>query len=121
MFRLHISGENRSAGAMRSSMVFIRLPPVDRLITAAVACLMRGRNAAKWSGLIETPPSSGRRACMCRIDAPASAAAIAWRAMSSGVKGSAADIVGVWIAPVMAQVMIVGARFAIGQSFHVTR
>ena len=38
--------------------------------------------------------------------APASAAAIDWSAMSSGVSGRWGDIVGVWMDPVLAQVMI---------------
>jgi hypothetical protein len=39
--------------------------------------------------------------------APASAAAIASRAISSGDTGRYGDIDGVWMAPVMAQVMII--------------
>ena len=38
--------------------------------------------------------------------APALAASMACRAMSAGVYGRASDSVGVWIAPVMAQVMM---------------
>ena len=62
-------------------------------------------------------PVSGSRACRCRIAAPASAASIAWRAMSSGRNGNASDMVGVWIAPVMAQLMITfcQVRFAISR------
>ena len=77
MFIEHISGENLSAGAMRSSIVFFRLPPVDIFMTASVASFIRGRKAAKAFGSIVTPPSSGHRAWRCRIAAPASAAAIA--------------------------------------------
>ncbi len=51
-------------------------------------------------------PVCGSRAWRCRIDAPASAASIDCFAMSSGVKGSASDMVGVWIPPVTAQVMM---------------
>lgn len=85
MFIEHISGEKHSAGAMRSSMELWRLPPVKRLMTASVDCLIRGKKAAKASVSIVTPPSSGRRACRCGIEAPASAAAIACPAMSPGV------------------------------------
>ena len=38
--------------------------------------------------------------------APASAAPIAWLAISSGVIGNASDMVGVWMPPVMAQLMM---------------
>src|ERR1700685_4222100 len=40
------------------------------------------------------------------IAAPASAASIAWAATSSGVSGRYGDMVGVWIDPVTAQVMM---------------
>ena len=52
----------------------------------------------KWSGSSDTEPSSGLRACRCKIAAPALAASIACRAMSSDRYGKALDIVGVWIA-----------------------
>ena len=101
---------------MQSSIVFFSDPPVDMFTTAPVDCLIRGRKAAKSSGLIEIPPSAGRRACRCRLAAPVSAAAIAWAAISSGVQGSASDMVGVWITPVTAQVMMIFWRFAMAQS-----
>src|SRR6478752_9917786 len=44
--------------------------------------------------------------------APASAAAMACSAIWSGVIGKASDMVGVWIAPVMAQVMMTLSNFA---------
>src|SRR5208282_6453179 len=44
----------------------------------------------------------------------ASAAAIDCSAISSGVTGSASDIVGVWIAPVIAQVMMILSDRAFG-------
>src|SRR5919198_2667599 len=44
--------------------------------------------------------------------APASAAPIACSAIWSGVIGSASDMVGVWIAPVTAQVMTTLSEFA---------
>src|SRR5215472_3416722 len=75
------------------------------LTTALVACLMRGRNCMNTSGSGVGRPSFGSRAWRCRIAAPASAAAIASRAISSGVSGRYGLIVGVWIEPVTAQVM----------------
>ena len=51
-------------------------------------------------------PSSGSRACRCRMAAPASAASIAPAAISSGVIGRCGVIEGVWIEPVTAQVMM---------------
>src|SRR3979490_625867 len=76
------------------------------LITPSQACLMRGRNWRKTSGSGEGRPSLGSRACRCRMAAPAFAASIARVAISSGVIGKASDMVGVWIEPVIAQVMI---------------
>src|SRR6516162_3245302 len=46
--------------------------------------------------------------------APASAAPIACSAIWSGVTGSASDFVGVWIAPVIAQVMMTLSDRAFG-------
>jgi hypothetical protein len=40
------------------------------------------------------------------MDAPAFAAAMASRAISSGVTGKCGDMLGVWIDPVIAQVMM---------------
>jgi len=57
------------------------------LMAAFVACLMRGRKRAKASGVWSGLPFSGLRACRCRMAAPASAAAIASLAISSGVIG----------------------------------
>src|ERR1700689_2495433 len=82
------------------------LPPVVRLMTASVAAWICGRNCAKTFGSPVGEPSCGLRACRCRIAAPAFAASIACRAMSAGVYGRAAESVGVWIAPVTAQVMM---------------
>src|SRR5437764_14977504 len=75
------------------------------LTTAPVDCLIRGRNCMNTSGSGVGRPSFGSRAWRCRIAAPASAAAIASRAISSGVSGRWGLIVGVWIDPVTAQVM----------------
>src|SRR6056297_3241317 len=74
--------------------------------TALVACLIRPRKGAKASALWSGLPVWGSRACRCRMAAPASAAPMAAAAISSGVIGRWSDIVGVWIAPVTAQVMI---------------
>src|SRR5580704_3655297 len=106
MLREHISGEKAVAAAIRSSTVMVTLPPVVMLITPSQACLMRGRNWRKISGSGDGRPSLGSRACRCRTVAPALAASIAWVAISSGVIGKASDMVGVWIEPVIAQVMI---------------
>src|SRR5688572_30742282 len=100
-----ISGERSTAAASRSSSVMVTLPPVVMLMTASQACLMRGTNCRKILGSGDGRPSFGSRACRCRIAAPACAASIACVAMSSGVNGSASDMVGVWIEPVIAQVM----------------
>ena len=51
-------------------------------------------------------PVCGSRACRWMIAAPASAAPIAAAAISDGVIGRCGVIVGVWIEPVTAQVMI---------------
>src|SRR5579883_498721 len=81
------------------------------LITALVLCLMRGRKGAKAPGVWSGWPVCGLRAWRWRMEAPASAAATASRAISSGVIGRCGDMVGVWIAPVTAQVMMT-FRFA---------
>src|SRR6185312_11978281 len=105
MLSEHISGERSVAAARRSSSVMVTLPPVVMLMTASQACLMRGTNCRNTLGSGDGRPSLGSRACRCRIAAPAAAASIACVAMSSGVIGSASDMVGVWIEPVIAQVM----------------
>ena len=87
MLSEHISGSARSGAASRSSSVISDEPPVVMLITASVACLMRGRNCMNTSGSAVGRPFSGSRAWRCRIDAPASAAAIASAAIWSGVTG----------------------------------
>src|SRR5262245_36262483 len=83
----------------------VTLPPVVMLMTASQLCLMRGRNCWNTFGSGDGRPSFGSRACRCRMVAPALAASIDWVAIWSGVIGSASDMVGVWIEPVMAQVM----------------
>src|SRR5215510_10624429 len=100
------SGLSSAAGRRRSSTVMVGAPPVVRLITTSVAALIFGRNcmntAGSWVGL----PSFAFLACRCTIDAPALAAPIAASAISSGVIGRCGDMVGVWIAPVTAHVMM---------------
>src|SRR6202011_5864565 len=118
MLRDHIPGEKVVAAATRSSTVMVTLPPVVMLITPSQACLMRGRNCRNTAGSGEGRPSLGSRACKCRIAAPALAASMAWVAISSGVTGKASDMVGVWIEPVIAQVMITLLDFcAMGSRF----
>src|SRR5215468_1648323 len=84
----------------------VKLPPVVMLMMASQLCLIRGRNCMNTAGSGDGRPSLGSRACRCRIAAPASAASIAWVATSSGVSGRCGLIVGVWIDPVTAQVMM---------------
>ena len=67
---------------------------------------MRGRNCMKTAGSGVGRPSLGSRAWRWRMAAPASAAPIACSATSSGVSGRCGLIVGVWIDPVTAQVMM---------------
>jgi hypothetical protein len=81
MLSEHISGENRSAAAIRSSNVMITLPPVVMLMMASQLCLMRGRNCWKTAGSGEGRPSLGSRACRCKMVAPALAASIDWVAI----------------------------------------
>jgi hypothetical protein len=87
MFRLHISGFATSGAARRSSRVMVRPPPVVMLITASVLCLITGRNCMNTAGSGVGEPSFGLRACRWMIAAPASAASIEERAISSGVIG----------------------------------
>src|ERR1700730_9596657 len=105
MLSEHISGENAVAAAIRSSSVMVTLPPVVMWITLSQLCLMRGRNCRNTAGSGDGRPSFGSRACKCRMAAPALAASIGWVAIESGVIGKASDMVGVWIEPVIAQVM----------------
>src|SRR5579862_2825264 len=109
MLSEHISGDSCNAAEMRCSTVMVTAPPVVMFTTASVDCLMRGRNCMKTAGSGVGRPSFGSRACRCRIAAPAAAASIAWVAIWSGVIGSASDMVGVWIEPVIAQLMTIFA------------
>src|SRR3546814_18671320 len=86
-------------------------PPVVMFRIALVDCLTRLRNASNKRGDWSGRPVSGSRAWRWSIAAPASAAAIASAAISSGVIGKCGDMLGVWIDPVTAQVMIALLRF----------
>ena len=50
MLSEHISGLATSGAASRCSTVMLRPPPVVMLMTASVACLMRGRNCMNTAG-----------------------------------------------------------------------
>ena len=86
-------------------------PPVVMLMTASQLCLMRGRNCMKTPGSGVGLPFLGSRACRWMIEAPASAAAIESRAISSGVIGRYGVMLGVCTEPVTAQVMITLRRW----------
>src|SRR5213596_2403812 len=100
------SGFRRSAGCSRSSMLMVGAPPVVRLTTTSEAALIFGRNCLNTAGSCVGLPSFGLRACRCTIAAPACAAPIAAAAISSGVTGRYGDMLGVWIEPVTAHVMM---------------
>src|SRR3984957_10124764 len=106
MLSEHISGDAFSGAARRSSPVMLWPPPVVMLMTASQACLMRGRNCMNTAGSGVGRPSLASRAWRWRMAAPASAASIACFATSSGVSGRCGLMVGVWIDPVTAQVMM---------------
>ena len=80
---------------MRSSIVIWGDPPVVILTTALVDCFILGKNCSYTLGSCDGFPVSGSLACKCKIAAPASAAAIAASAISPGVTGKCADILGV--------------------------
>jgi hypothetical protein len=94
IFKDVISGLALRAPAHRSSKLIPCPPPVVIFTTASVDCFIRGRNSINVSGDGVGLPS-GLRACRCKIEAPASAAAIAPSAISLGVMGKNSDIVGV--------------------------
>src|SRR5215831_16127165 len=106
MLREVISGLARKGATNRSSSVMPAPPPVVMLIIASQPCLIRGKNSMKTLGSGVGRPSFGSRAWRWMIEAPASAAAIDCWAISAGVIGRWGDIVGVWIEPVTAHVMI---------------
>src|SRR5205085_3762554 len=100
------SGFSLSVGCRRSSIDMVGAPPVVKLITTSLCALILRANWRKSSGSCVGRPSFGSRACRCTIAAPAFAAPIAASAISSGVIGRCGDMVGVWIAPVTAHVMM---------------
>src|SRR5512134_3631525 len=100
------SGLSCSAGCRRSSIVIVAAPPVVKLSTTSLAALIFVANWRKSSGSCVGLPSFGLRACRCTIAAPALAASIDACAISSGVTGRYGDMLGVWIEPVTAQVMM---------------
>ena len=87
MLRLHISGFACNGAASRSSRVMFRPPPVVMFTTASTFCLITGRKRMNTAGSGVGSPVSGSRACRWMIAAPASAASIEDRAISSGVIG----------------------------------
>src|SRR5213080_4470729 len=100
------SGLKVAAGRTRSSIDIVGAPPVVMFTTTFERCLITLRNGANACGDWSGRPVFGSRACRCTIAAPASAAPIAASAIWSGVTGKYGDIDGVWIAPVMAHVMM---------------
>ena len=101
------SGAKVAAGLTRSSTVIVAAPPVVMLITQFERCLITCRNGANASSDWSGRPSLGLRACKWTIAAPASAASIAAWAIWSAVTGRYGDIDGVWIEPVIAQLMMI--------------
>src|ERR1700744_6552530 len=114
----HISGEKRRAAARRSETFIVAAPPVVILMMASVARRITGRKRAKTSGSPVGRPSSGTRACRWRIAAARLAAAIDCEAISSGVTGSASDMVGVCAEPVTAQLMMTLLLMQISIAFN---
>src|SRR5688572_17852623 len=100
------SGLSTSAGCRRSSMLMVGAPPVVKLSTTSLAARIFAPNCRNSAGSCVGLPSAGLRACRCTIAAPACAAPIAASAISSGVTGRYGDMLGVWIEPVTAQVMM---------------
>src|SRR5205085_11473269 len=100
------SGLKCAQGFNRSSTVIVGAPPVVMFTTTLHALRIFRRNGSNASGRWSGRPSFGSRACRCTIAAPASCAPIAASAISSAVIGRYGDMVGVWMAPVTAHVMI---------------
>ena len=75
-------------------------------MTPFVRRLMLPTNSLNRSTCCEGRPSFGSRACRCTIAAPASMAPTAASSISSAVTGRCGDMLGVWIEPVTAQVMM---------------
>src|SRR5262249_21330191 len=108
------SGLKVAAGRTRSSIAMVGAPPVVMFTTTLARCLITLRKGANASGDWSGRPSFGSRACRCTIAAPASDAPIAASAISCEVIGICGDMVGVWIDPVTAQVMMTLLPLAIG-------
>ena len=106
MFNEATSGLKWCAGRKRSAIVIVGAPPVVRLITTLLFSLISFKNGVNNSGSCEGLPSSGLRACQCTMAAPALAAPNAASAISFAVTGKCGDMLGVWMAPVTAQVMM---------------
>src|ERR1700736_2705237 len=100
------SGLKVAAGRTRSSIAMVGAPPVVIFTTPLARCLITLRNGANASSDWSGRPSLGSRACRCTIAAPASDAPIAASAISCAVIGRCGDMVGVWIDPVTAQVIM---------------
>src|SRR5579859_3077553 len=98
-------------------MVMVAAPPVVIFTTQPERCLITLRKGAKASRLWSGRPSFGLRAWRCTIAAPASAAPTAASAISSAVIGRCGDMVGVWIEPVTAQVMMTLRAAMVERSF----
>src|ERR1700686_3283774 len=110
------SGLKVAAGRTRSSIAMVGAPPVVMFTTTLARCLITLRNGANASGDWSGRPSLGSRACRCTIAAPASDAPIAASAISCAVIGMCGDMVGVWIDPVTAHVMMTLLLLAIDVS-----
>ena len=106
IFNEATSGLKWCAGRKRSAIVIVGAPPVVRLITTLLFSLISFKNGVNNSGSWEGLPSTGLRACKWTIDAPALAAPKAASAISLAVTGKCGDMLGVWMAPVTAQVMM---------------
>src|ERR1041385_1423646 len=100
------SGLSLSVGCSRSSTVMVGAPPVVKLITPSQEDLIFCANCLNSAGSCVGRPSLGSRACRWTMAAPAFTAALAASAISSGVIGRYGDMVGVWIEPVTAHVMM---------------
>ena len=87
-------------------MLMVAAPPVVKLITTSERAAMSAANSRNSFGSCVGWPSTGSRACRCTIAAPARAASTAASAICLGVIGRCGDIDGVWIEPVIAQVMM---------------
>src|SRR5262245_37957680 len=76
------------------------------LTIASVAALIGFRYSRNTFGSAVGRPSCGSRACRWMTEAPASTAAMESLTTSSTVNGRCGDMVGVWLEPVTAHVMM---------------